>query len=40
MHKKKDFWTRKKNEGEKKDGNKEENVVSNKSEEDAFLLSL
>ena len=34
-HKKKDFWNRKKNEGDK-----EENVVSNKSNEDALLLSL
>ena len=28
------------NEGENQDGNKEENVVSNKFEEDAFLLFL
>ena len=39
-HKKKDCWNRKKNEGDKPDGDKEENVVSNKSEEDALLLSL
>lgn len=39
-HKKKDFWTQKKEEGEKQDGNNEANVVSNKSEEDALLLSL
>ena len=39
-HKKKDCWNRKKNEGDKPDGDKEANVVSNKSEEDAFLLSL
>ena len=30
-HKKKYLWTLKNNEGEKKDGRKEENVVSNKS---------
>ena len=29
-----------KNEGEKKDGDKKENVVSNKSDEDALLLSI
>ena len=29
--KKKDCWTRKNNEGDKPEGNKEENVVSNKS---------
>ena len=39
-HKKKDCWTWKNNEGEKKDGKKEANVVSNKFEEDSFLLSL
>ena len=38
-HKKKDYWNRKKN-GDIPDGDKEENVVSNKSEEDALLLSL
>ena len=36
----KDCWTRKNNEGDKLEGNKETNVVSNKSEEDVFLLSL
>ena len=39
-HKKKDCWTQKKNEGDKLDGDKEENMVSNKSKEDALLLSL
>ena len=39
-HKKKYCWNRKKNEGDKLDGDKEVNVVSKKSEEDAFLLSL
>ena len=39
-HKKKDCWTRKNNEGDKLEGNKEANVVSNKYEEDVFLLSL
>ena len=39
-HKKKDCWNQKKNEGDKVDGDKETNVVSNKSEEDALLLSL
>ena len=39
-HKKKDCWNRKNNEGDKLEGTKEENVVSNKSEEDALLLSL
>ena len=34
-HKKKDCWNQKKNEGDKPDGDKEENVVSNKSNEDA-----
>ena len=38
--KKKDCWTRKNNEGDKPKGNKEANVVSNKSEEDDLLLSL
>ena len=38
--KKKDCWTQKKNEGDKQEGNKEENVVSNKSEKDALVLSL
>ena len=33
-HKKKGFWNWKKNEGDKLDGDKEENVVSNISEED------
>ena len=36
----KDYWNRKKNEGDKPDGDKEANVVSNKSEEDAFLIFL
>ena len=39
-HKKKDCWNQKKNEGDKPNGDKEENVVSNKLEEDSFLLSL
>ena len=39
-HKKKDCWTRKKNETDKPDADKEANVVSNKSDEDALLLSL
>ena len=39
-HKKKDCWNRKKNEIDKPDGDKEANVISNKSNEDAFLLSL
>ena len=39
-YKKKYCWTRKKNEGDKLEGNMEENVVSNKSEEDGLLLSL
>ena len=39
-HKKKYCWTQKNNEGEKQDGNKETNVVSNKSKEDALFLSL
>ena len=39
-HKKKDCWTQKNNEGDKQDGNKEENVISSKLEEDALLLSL
>ena len=39
-HKKKDCWNRKKNEGDKLDGDKEANVVSNKSDEDDFLVSL
>ena len=39
-HKKKDCWNRKKNEGDKLDGDKEANVLSNKSEEGALLLSL
>ena len=39
-HKKKDRWNRKKNEGDKPDGDKEANVVSNKSDEDALLLYL
>ena len=39
-HKKKDCWTRKKNEGDKPDADKEANVVGNKSDEDALLLSL
>ena len=39
-HKKKDCWNQKKNEGDKLDGDKEANVVSNKSDEDALLLSL
>ena len=37
---KKDCWNRKKNEGDKPDGDKEANVVSKKSDEDALLLSL
>ena len=37
---KKYCWTRKKNEGDKPEGNKEANVVSNKSEENSLLLSL
>ena len=36
----KDCWNQKKNEGDKPDGDKEANVVSNKSNEDALLLSL
>ena len=39
-HKKKDCWTRKSNEGDKPEGNKETNMVSNKSKEDALLMSL
>ena len=39
-HKMKDCWNRKKNEGDKPDGDKEANVVSNESDEDALLLSL
>ncbi|MDF3681009.1 hypothetical protein P3S38_28955, partial [Enterobacter hormaechei] len=39
-HKKKDCWNRKKNEGDKLDGDKEANVISKKSKEDALLLSL
>ena len=39
-HKKKYCWTQKDNEGDKLEGNKEANVVSNKFEEDALLLSL
>ena len=39
-HKKKDCWNQKKNEGDKLDGEKEANVVSNKSDEDSLLLSL
>ena len=39
-HKKKYCWTRKNNEGRNLEGNKEENVVDKKSEEDDFLLSL
>ena len=39
-HKKKDCWNLKKNEGDKPDGDKEANVVSKKSDEDALLLSL
>jgi len=39
-HKKKDFWTQKNNEGDKSEWSKESNVVSNKFEEDALLLSL
>ena len=39
-HKKKDCWTQKNNEGDKIEGNKKENVVSNKSKEDALLRSL
>ena len=39
-HKKKDYWNWKKKEGDKLDGDKEANVVSKKSKEDAFLLSL
>ena len=41
MHNKKDCWTsQNNNEGDKQDGNKEENVVSKKFEEDALLFSL
>ena len=40
MHKKKYCWTLKNNEGDKLEGNKEKNVISNKSEEDALILSL
>ena len=39
-HKKKDCWTQKNNEGDKLEENKEENVISNKFEEDALLLPL
>lgn len=39
-HWKKDCWSQKNNEGDKLEGNKEENVVSNKFEEDVLLLSL
>ena len=39
-HKKKDFWTQKNNKRDKPKGDKEENVVSNKSKVDALLLSL
>ena len=39
-HKKKYCWTQKNNEGDKQEGNKEENVASNKSKEDSLLLSL
>ena len=39
-HKKKYCRTQKNNEGDKKKGNKEKNLVSNKSTEDALLLSL
>lgn len=39
-HKKKDCWSQKKNEEDKSYGDKEANVVSKKSEEDALLLSL
>ena len=39
-NKRKDCWNRKKNEGDKLDGDKVVNVVSNKSDEDSFLLSL
>ena len=35
-----DCWNQKKNEGDKPDGDKEANVVSKKSDEDALLLSL
>ena len=39
-HTKKDCWTQKNNEGDKLEGNKEANVVSNKSDDDALILSL
>ena len=39
-NKKKGYYTRKKNEGDKPKGNKEANVVSKKFEGDALLLSL
>ena len=39
-HKKKDYWNWNKNEIDKPDGDKEANVVSNKSDEDVLLLSL
>ena len=39
-HNKKDCWTQKNNEGDKLEGNKEENVISKKSKEDSLLLSL
>ena len=39
-YKKKDCWTQKNNEGDKLEGNKEGNLVSNKSKEDILLLSL
>jgi len=37
---KKDCWSWKNKEGDKQEGNKEENVVSNKSKDDALILSL
>lgn len=37
---KKDCWSQKNKEGDKKEGSKEANVVSNKSDEDALILSL
>ena len=39
-HLKKDCWSRKNKEGDRKEGSKEANVVSNKSDEDALILSL
>jgi hypothetical protein len=38
-HLKKDYWSQK-NKRNKQEGNKEENVVSNKFDKDALILSL